>query len=218
MAANRLLSDEELKEMGRRRLDALTEAIDAGDPARAKDHAERMYREFLAMHDALIGWLTGTLSFIGERYGDAALLEAEKEGCRTWLEPLTKLFAEADVRHRAVMLGKILRGHFMPMTVEEDDEKLTFTMEPCGSGGRLIQAGKYELPGGFLKVANAQPMTCGRPDFPVYCTHHYLEELIPREMVGYPLFTCEPADALGEGLCHIYLYKDPKAAPLRWTK
>jgi len=210
-----MFTDEELKDMGQRNVDAITEAIDAGDLDRAKYLAQRMHRECLAMHDGLIDWITALLSFVGCRYGDEALHQALREGCRAWVEPLTETFAHADVGHRAVMMTKVLRGHMMPIRIEEDDEKFTFVMEPCGSGGRLVLEGKYEPPQDFLKIKNAQPMSFGRRNFPVYCAHHHFEELLPQELVGYPLFITDPAKNLGSEPCRIYLYKDPEAAPKR---
>lgn len=215
MQANRMFTDEELRNMGQRKVDAITEAIDAGDLDRANDLAQRMHRECLAMHDSLIAWITGLLSFVGRRYGDEALYQALREGCSTWLEPLTERFAQADARHRAVMLAKILRGHMMPMRIEEDDEKFTFIMEPCGSGGRLVLEGSYQPPRDFLEIENAQPMSFGRSNFPVYCAHHHFEEVVPQELAGCPLYVTEPADNLGEEPCRIHLYKDPRVAPRR---
>jgi len=215
MKSETIFSRDELSEMGKRGVDCITEAIEAGDLDRAKYFAERMHRESLAMHDALIDWITSILSYVGRRFGDAVLYEAHREGCKAWVAPLTEAFKAADFRHRAVILTKILRGHMMPLRIEEDDEKLTFVMEPCGSGGRQIQNGKYQSPHGFLRIKSAQPLTLGREDFPVYCAHHHFEELIPRELVGYPLFVTEPAERLGQGACRIFLYKNPSKAPER---
>ena len=215
MVQNRVFSNNELKEMGKRNLDAIVEAIDAGDLDRAKHLAERMHRECLAMHDALIDWITGILTFVGRHFGDAVLYEANREGCTAWLEHLTEIFSGADARQRAIILTKILRGHMMPLSIEEDDEKFAFMLDPCGSGGRQIQAGKYEPPRDFLKIKTAQPLSLGRENLPVYCSHHLFEMLVPEKLAGYTLFVVEPADKLGEGPCRFYPYKDPQKAAKR---
>lgn len=213
MQGNRMFTDEELKDMGRRNVDAITEAIDAGDLDRAKYLAQRMHRECLAMHDGLIDWITALLTFVGRRYGDEALYQALREGCTAWLEPLAEQFSKADAGHRAVMMTKVLRGHMMPIRIEEDDEKFTFVMEPCGSGGRLVLDGKYQPPRDFLKIEKPQPMTCGQKDFPVYCAHGPILSILAIEWGGAPVFFEEPSDKVGEEPCKIYLYKDPKATP-----
>lgn len=218
MGNKRVFSENELRDMGERNLDAVIQAIEAGDLDRAKYLAERMHRECLAMHDALIDWITGLLSFVGRCYGDKALYDAHREGCRAWVEPLLEAFAGADTRRRAIILTKILRGHMMPLRIEEDEEKFTFFMDPCGSGGRQVLANKYDSPRNFLKIQDSQPLCFGRKDFPVYCAHHLFEELIPQELVGYPLFVTEPATNIGHEPCRIYLYKDPKEAPKRFEE
>ena len=42
----RVFTDKELEEMGKRTLDLLLEAIDSGDKERARNLAQRMYKEF----------------------------------------------------------------------------------------------------------------------------------------------------------------------------
>ena len=215
MPEKRVFTDDELKSMGQRNVDAITEAIDAGDLNRAKDLVQRMHRESLAMHDGLTLEITALLTFMGRRYGDEVLYEALLESCRNLLEPLKERLSQADTRRRVVTLAKMLRGHMMPIRIEEDDEKFTFVMEPCGGGGRLITEGNYQPPRDFLKIKDAQPMTFDRKDFPVYCAHHLFDEMVFRELVGYPLYVIDPAENLGEDPCRWYVYKNPEAAPKR---
>ncbi|MFC1919240.1 hypothetical protein ACFLWX_00405 [Chloroflexota bacterium] len=210
---NRLLTDEEINSIGQRTVDAITEAIDAGDLDRAKDLAQRMHRESLAMHDGLRDWMTSLFSFIGRRYGDEVLYDALKDSIGAWIKPLIDVYSKADPHRRALMHAKILRGHLVPFRVEEDDEKFTFILNPCSTGGRMVLEGKYASPHGFLKVKNAQAMTFGKEDFPVYCCHCPFQEILPQEIAGYPLFITVPPERPGEEPCRIHLYKDPKAAP-----
>ena len=107
MQGGRIFTDEELINMGRRNVDVITEAIDAGDLDRAKDLAQRMHRECLAMHDGLISWITALLSFVGHGQGDEAVYQALKKSCNSWLGPLSDAFAHADPGRRAVMLAGI---------------------------------------------------------------------------------------------------------------
>ena len=87
--SERLFSEEEIREMGKRTVDRLTEAIDAGDAEQAKKIAQRMYNEFLGMHDLYRNWTTATLSEVGKRFGDEVLEEVmmagvKPGGCRIW--------------------------------------------------------------------------------------------------------------------------------------
>ncbi len=99
------------------------------------------------------------------------------------------------------------------MKVKEDEEKFTFLMQPCGSGGRLILEGCYGPPRNFLKIKKAQPMTYGRKDFPVYCAHASSTLILPTEWGIAPAFVEILSEKLGEEPCQICLYKDPKDIP-----
>ena len=102
------------------------------------------------------------------------------------------------------------------MDIREDDEKIEIRMMPCGSGGRQIQAGKYEGPKAFLKVATPQRMTYGRPDMPVYCTHEIAMERLDAIRDGHPFVITEPAAELGRDYCVLKIYKDPKDIPAHY--
>jgi hypothetical protein len=92
----RLFSEAELQEMGKRSVDRLTEAIDAGDTEKAKQIAKRMYNEFLSMHDLYRNWTTATLSAIGRRFGDQVLDEVMTEGVKAWWLPNLEKMAESS--------------------------------------------------------------------------------------------------------------------------
>jgi hypothetical protein len=214
----RLFSEEELREMEKRTVDRLKEAIDAGDPERAKQIAERMYTEFVSMHDLYRDWSTAMLSAIGRRFGDEVLEEIMTDGVRAWWLPTRQKFPEGPekLRHRVKMFVAGLRGHLQPLHLQEDDEKVVIQMHPCGSGGRLVLEGKYDGPDGFLKIGKPQRMTYGRSDFPVYCAHEAPMELVDIEHNGAPFVVVEPAVELGKEPCSFVIYKDPKNIPARY--
>jgi len=213
MKEEKVFTEEELHEMGMRTADLIQASIDAGDKERAKKLTRRMYREFLAMHDLYRDWLTSLLTFIGRDYGDDVLYQALKESCAAWIKPLTEAYTDKDIRRKAEMLAAGLRGHLQPIEIKEDEEKIIFSMQPCGSGGRLILDGGYGPPRNFLKIKKAQPMTYGRKDFPVYCAHAAFLETLPSEWGCPPPFVEVLPEKLGEEPCQICLYKDPKAIP-----
>lgn len=217
MTAGKVFTDEELREMGVQTAELIQAAIDANDKEKAKKLTRRMYRESLAMHDLYRDWTAALLSFIGRRYGDEALQEALKESCAVWLRPVAERYGRCDEegnpRRKAELLAGGLRGHLMPLKVEEDEEKFIFQMQPCGSGGRLVLEGYYESPVNLLKIEKPQPMTCGQKDFPVYCAHGPVLSMLGIEWSGAPIFFEEPSAKVGEKPCKIYLYKDPKRTP-----
>ncbi len=216
--SDRLFSDDELREMEKRTLDRLLEAIDAGDADKARKVAQRMYNEFLSMHDLYRNWVTGTLSAIGRRYGDEALDDIMVEGVRAWWGPITdKLPKGPDAfKHRVKMFAAGLQGHLQPLEISEDEDKVEITMKPCGSGGRLIQEGLYEGEDAFLTIEQGQKMTYGRDNYPVYCAHEYAMERVDIEANGTPFAVVEPAAKLGREHCKMVCYKDPAKIPAKY--
>ncbi len=140
------------------------------------------------------------------------------EGVRAWWKPIVdKLPKEPEAMPAKVkMFVSGLQGHLQPLEITEDDEKIEIKMCPCGSGGRLVQEGKYEGPDAFMTIAKEQPLTYGRKDFPVYCAHEYAMEKVDIEENGRPFVVVEPAARLGTEHCRMIVYKDPESVPLRY--
>lgn len=216
--AERLFAETELREMEKRSLDRLTEAIEAGETQKAKQIAQRMYNEFLSMHDLYRNWTTATLSAVGRRFGDAALEEIMTAGVKAWWTPNLEKMAEGSptLQQRIKMFVAGLRGHLQPMHIEEDDEKVVIQMRPCGSGGRLVLEGKYEGPDAFLTIEKPQRMTYNRANFPVYCAHEPPMELVDIEKNGSPFVVVEPAAVLGKEHCSFIIYKDKSKVPEKY--
>jgi len=214
----RLFAETELREMEKRTVDRLTEAIEAGDAEKAKQIAKRMYNEFLSMHDLYRNWTTAMLSEIGRRFGDEALEQIMTEGVKAWWLPnLEKLpTGPESLSQRVKMFVAGLRGHLQPLHIEEDEEKVVIQMRPCGSGGRLVLEGKYEGPNGFLTVEKPQRMTYNRANFPVYCAHEPPMELVDIEKNGAPFVVVEPAAVLGKQHCSFIIYKDKSKVPAKY--
>ncbi len=215
---DRLFSEAELREMEKRSVDRLTEAIEAGETEKAKQIAKRMYNEFLSMHDLYRNWTTATLSEIGKRFGDQTLEEIMTAGVKAWWTPNLEKMAEGSptLQQRIKMFVAGLRGHLQPMHIEEDEEKVVIQMRPCGSGGRLVLEGKYEGPNAFLTIEKPQRMTYNRANFPVYCAHEPPMELVDIEKNGAPFVVVEPAAVLGKEHCSFIIYKDKSKVPAKY--
>ena len=124
--SERFFTEAELREMERRTVDRLTDAIEAGDAEKAKKLAKRMYNEFLSMHDLYRNWITATLSEVARRYGDAALDDVMVEGVRAWWKPIVQSMPQdpASLPARVKMFAAGLHGHLQPLSITEDDEKI----------------------------------------------------------------------------------------------
>ncbi len=213
MKKNRIFTEKQLKEMGTRTLDLLLEAIDAGDKEKARELARRMYGEFQHLHNGYMFWVSGLLSHIYRRYGIDALEAAEREAHGIEFRALGRRPVNADLSTRVETLAQGLRGHLQPMTVEEDDEKVCITMMPCGSGQRIFARAAGEPAIGLATVKEPHAITWGKKDFPIYCVHCPLFEMLSIESAGYPAPVMLVPEKVGAGPCHFCFYKDPGAIP-----
>lgn len=210
---NRVFTDQELKEMGARTVDLLTAAIESGDKTQARALAERMYQETLKMHDMYVDWTAGFMDWIYKNGGDEALLKAEKKVFGDFTGNIPDM-RKVPFKLRVMGTVNSLRGHQQVLKIEEDDEKVCITMMPCGSGERLYKKGSYGPPCNLSMIKKAQVMTAGKTDFPVYCTHEPVLELLAIEKLGYPVTICyAPEKVARGGSCIFCIYKDFKDVP-----
>ena len=159
MNDKRVFTDRELKEMGTRTLDLVLENIEAGNKEKAKELARRMYQEFNYLHDGYMFWVTGLQTYIYEKYGIEAVEAAERKAHTIEGEVVFKPSEKTDIRSLVEHLASGLRGHLQPITIKEDDEKISLTMQPCGSGERIIQKGGYEA--GLARIDAPHKITWG---------------------------------------------------------
>jgi len=214
---NRIFTQEELEELGMKTIDLVIAAIDAGDKEKAKKLSGSLQREFLAMHDLYVDWVASLLTFIYRKYGNAALYNALKETYGEIIRSMIRMYSQEESMRRKVQLfARGLKGHLESVKIEEDEEKFTFLVDPCGSGGRLVRRGGYKPPINLAKVKRAQHMTLGRKDFPIYCCHAFFQEIAAIEMTGKPLIIEDPPTNIGKEPCRIYMYKDTAEIPAKW--
>jgi hypothetical protein len=213
MAKKRIFTDAELKELSVKTLDVLLETIDAGDKKKAKELAERMYKEFNHLHDGYFTWVSGLQTFIYKNYGIEALEKAEREAHTIEANLVWKSSGPSDFKSRVAAMAGGMRGHLQPISVVEDDEKITITMKPCGSGERIIRMGGYEPEIGLAKVQEAHPITYQQEDFPIYCVHCPIMEMLDIEKTGDFASVHIISDPVGQEHCQFAFYKDAADIP-----
>jgi len=213
MNSKRVFTDEELEEMGTRTLDLVLETIDSGDKEKAKELANRMYKEFNHLHDGYMFWVTGLQSYIYENYGIDALEKAEREAHTTEAKVVFKPPEKTDFWSRVEHLVGGLRGHLQPISVREDDEKVSITMKPCGSGERLIQKGAYTPEVGLSTVKGPHCITWGMEELPIYCVHCPIMEMLDIENNGDFGSVHLVKTPIYNESCQFVFYKDPAYIP-----
>lgn len=211
--AYRVFTPQELEEMGELTLDLLNKAIEGNDTERAKKLAKKMYREFSTTHDILVDWIASFMDYTYKKYGEDGFYEALKNSVEGMSGQKID-YKAIEFKHRVMGIATVLKGHLQPMEVEEDDEKVCITMKPCGSGQRLVERGGYGSRYNFSMLTKPHDMTWNMADFPIYCTHCPMLEIVPMEQLGYPPYAIFPPDKVaGDGQCKLCVYKDIDDTP-----
>jgi hypothetical protein len=213
MSGQRIFTDKELEEMGTRTLDLVYQAIERGDKERARELAGRMYQEFNFLHDGYMFWVTGLLTHIYKNYGIDAVEKAEREAHTIEGKTVFKPPELPDLRSKVEFLASGLRGHLQPIKIVEDDEKISLTMQPCGSGERIIQKGGYEPEAGLAVVKEPHRITWGMKDFPIYCVHCPVMDMLAIEGAGDFMHVHIVKEPIRHGSCQFVFFKDPEKIP-----
>lgn len=214
---SRLFTEEELKNLGTLTIDKLKAAADQGDTETVKMLADKMYSQLGFLHDGITCWVSALLTWIYEKHGIEELEAAEKYAhtmeSKIAFPPMGELTLKEDVeKHCDALMGHV----FQPITVTEDDEKITVSVDPCGSGGRLLANGGYDK--GLARIKEKCPLSWGLGDLPIYCCHCPATEILALEGGGdfrwvHP--TGESGKDVGPN-CSYVMYKNKKDIPEKY--
>ena len=202
-------------------LDRCKAAIEAGDKAEALKQAQAIRDEWRPLHDLYVE-LSGLLAtFIRDRLGDRAVEEAWRfVGEQTWKPFLMQMKATGSTELLTTIYAQFLRAHGHRFTAMEDDEKVSFIMHFCASGGMLMRDGKNEdsvrHPINIAVTKEQADWTFHRP-LSAYCVHTPLwMDIQPREW-GWDVFKStfgrqfdEQGRAVDEP-CVANIYKQPRS-------
>ena len=220
--AERWFSEDELREMSRPTMDRAIEALDAGDVDGARELCEAMKHEWGMLHDLMVESVAGLLTFVKERLGEEAIADAHEESMQQGWRRHVEAIAATDRRALVHLLAATWRAHSTSgvgknpgaFTVTEDEEKVTFAMNPCGSGQRLWRNGHYARSDGYAVTDAAHSWSYEREGFPIYCTHcTFMNESLAIKWVSYPVYPSHPPGDFDHDPCVWHWYKDPAAIP-----
>ena len=225
--ADRWFEEDELREMARPTMERVVEAIDSGDLEGAKRLCREGQGEWLMLHDLMAESVLSLISFVQDKLGDDGVKEAWEYGLERGWKRHHGAINRLERRDVVGLLAATWRAHSAGgvgehpgrFTITEDDEKVTFTMNPCGSGQRLVRKGLYES-FGYGRTTEAHDWSYGREGFPLYCTHcSFMNESLPIQWSGYPLYPSDPPEDFSTDPCTWYWYKDPADIPERhWRR
>lgn len=191
-------------------------AIDAGEPERAKQLVDAAVTRWRSLQDYSINWVTSLLTYIGDELGEVAVEDALRRSgeqfVRARRESGEARWDDLPADQRAKAIAMAMVANFGTCEVDEDDEKLVLSFR-CGSGGRLIDEGRYGGDDPYLVLRDAGPRTFGRSELPVYCAHCSINnEIQPVEWGSAPVTVEHPPERPGEPCVH-HIYRQVDAIP-----
>ncbi len=204
----------------------IAEAIDQGRYDDAKALADYMIAESKGLHDLMCDWVWDVLTRIAERHGEAEMYQTLRASQETWFMRRTwQGFLQLTVEQRVQVTAEIMRAHRCGpkqdggIEIIDQGDRYAVRMDPCGSGGRMRRGDPVDgtpsrlgPPYDFGVTQEAHDWSWGERDVPFYCVHCALNEILPMEWGGHPLWvTGYDGDAAKP--CHWYFYKSADAIP-----
>lgn len=212
---DRLLSDAEIEKMETPVWDQAKAAIDAGDADRAKALIDRAVGQWAGLKDYSINWITSLLTFVADELGEDAVERALRTTGDEFVRPRRTsetAWGSVPAAQRAKVIARAMVANMGEVDVSEDDEKIVLAFR-CGSGGKLIDDGRYEGEHAYRTLTESGGRTFSRDALPVYCAHCSVNnEMQPVEWGDTPTSIEFPPERPGEPCVH-HVYKDVDAIP-----
>ena len=188
------------------------------------------------LHDGEVDQLAGLFNLVIEQHGEPALRQMyEGWVIGSWFSRRYQRFdvSKIDWDEAAWLLTYLafegMHGHLTgpdrdgTFEYVEDDEKVTLSFTPCGSGGRSMAGEPRDgLPPlrdpaiGWPELREAHDFTWNEKGICAYCAHCcVLHENLPIAAFGYPVRVTHPPTAplTGESRCRWTVYKDLRNIP-----
>lgn len=202
-------------------LEKCKEAIVAGDTEEAVAQAQAIWDEGRPLHDLYVDMSALLVTYIRDHLGEAAVEDAWRTvGEQVWKPLLMQLKETGSTDLLVQIYAAFLRAHGHDFSVVEDDEKTSFIMHFCASGGMLIRDGKNEdsarHPMNVAVTKTEADWTFDRP-LSAYCVHTPLwMDIQPREW-GWDVFESrfgrqfDDTGAPVDEPCVAMIYKCPRS-------
>lgn len=222
----RPVRQEDIDDLGVPTQTLLSQAIEAGRLDQAKQLAKYTIAESKGLHDLFCDWLWDLLTQIANRFGEEALGDILRTSQGSWmLRRSWKGFLGMTVEERLAVTAEIMRSHHGGpeqdgrLTIIEDEDRYSLIMDPCGSGGRMRRGDPVDgtpsrlgPPYNFGVTREAHDWSWGRTGVPYYCTHCAVNEILPMEWGGHPLWVTEFNPDASKP-CAWHFYKTAEAIP-----
>ncbi|MGZ8761816.1 MAG: hypothetical protein ACXW2Y_00660 [Acidimicrobiia bacterium] len=209
------LSDAEISRMSMALWEQAGAAIADGETERGLELLDRAVAQWRSLQEYSINWITALLSFISDELGEEAVERALRRTGDAFVRPRRDTGTEwgsLPASARAKVIARAMVANFGAVEVDEDDEKIVLSFR-CGSGGRLIDDGRYGGEHAYATLQERSGRTFMRDELPVYCAHCSVNnEIQPVEWGDTPTSVEFPPEHPGEPCIH-HVYKDVTALP-----
>jgi hypothetical protein len=213
--ADPMLSDGDIDQMRTPLWEQARAAFVAGRSDDGSALLDKAVDQWGALKDYSINWITSLLTFIGEELGEEAVERALRKTGNEFVRPRRDTgtdWGSLPAPVRAKVIARAMLSNMGAVDVDEDDEKIVLSFR-CGTGGRLIDEGRYEGDPAYLTLQEKSGRTFMRDELPVYCAHCSVNnEMQPVEWGGAPTSIEHPPERKGEPCVH-HIYKDAGAIP-----
>lgn len=213
--SDRVLSDAEIAKMQTPLWEQAKAAINAGDGDAAKDLIDRAVTQCSRLQDYSINWIASLLTFVTDELGEDGVEDALRRTGEDFVRPRRDVgtpWSEVPAAQRAKVIARSMLANMGQVEVAEDDEKITLSFR-CGSGGKLIDDGRYEGDTAYATLRESAGRTFERDALWVYCAHCSVNnEIQPVEWGDTPTSIEFPPERAGERCVH-HVYKNADALP-----
>jgi hypothetical protein len=189
-------------------------AVAAGDQESAIALIDEAARRTRDLQIYSIEWITSLLSFVSRELGEPAVERALRATSDDFIHARRQgKWSDLPATARAKVIARSMLANGGACEVDEDDEKVILSFH-CGSGGRLIDEGRYDKDGGpYVTLRERSARTFSRDELPVYCAHCSVHnEMQAIEWGDTPTSIEFPPTKPGEPCVH-HVYKDVDAIP-----
>jgi hypothetical protein len=213
--ADPMLSESDIARMQTPLWEQARQAFEAGRADDGSALLDKAVDQWRSLKDYSINWITSLLTFIGEELGEDAVERALRKTGEEFVRPRRDTgtdWGAVPASARAKVIARAMVSNMGTVDVDEDDDKIVLSFR-CGTGGRLIDEGRYEGEHAYLTLREKSGRTFMRDELPVYCAHCSVNnEMQPVEWGGTPTSIEHPPEHEGEQCVH-HIYKDVAAIP-----
>lgn len=204
---------EEVRELEMSPSEVAREKIAALNDQTAVDAFDQYVAMFKGVHDGYLMQANSAESALYSEVGADKYYEYMHDYFYNATKPLLENYWDLPFKERAkIAINAPRTFHDCRMKIlGEDDKKLWFAMDPCGAGQRLWEMGLCQEGCGLCDKPH--PITAGGKNFPVYCTHAPIGELIANELDTCYIYQQDYPEQVGPCSCIFNVYKHKEDIP-----